>query len=170
MIPDMMSFVQCLYLREDNPLLINFIKSLGYNLIVEKEEDFGFFPMRDAGVECRFKKEALLVDEGEVADDVYRLMSIGFYAKGYEGYEQFRGRLVNTLAFADRADGVRAALGEPSETGGGQTVGKVVVDRWERFDLAADYSIRLSYTNSGQVGCITLSVPQSKRKGRKYFR
>lgn len=64
----------------------------GYEFIFKDESDF--------------KKEVIIGESGN-----YYFINAGFYAQGYEGYEQYQGVLINGIKMTDTVEEIRNKLG-----------------------------------------------------------
>ncbi|WP_152021157.1 hypothetical protein [Aliarcobacter butzleri] len=65
----------------------------GYEFIFKDESDF--------------KKEVIIGESGN-----YYFINTGFYAQGYEGYEQYQGVLINGIKMTDNVEEIRNKLGD----------------------------------------------------------
>jgi hypothetical protein len=80
--------------------------------------------------------------------------SIFFYRKGFEGFEQYRGRLPGGVTFNDSREMVRAKLGTPVK--GGRRRGPTPTMMWDLFRQET-YTVHVEFDENGSVKLITLA-------------
>jgi hypothetical protein len=152
--------------RQDDPLVANYLLTLGGPRALEQDEHLGYIEYQDRGVAVMFQKEGWILPEGQPADDkVFRVDALHFYSQGYEGYDEYDGLLPEGLRFSDTRDDVHARLGEPAASGGGNKGSfKKVWPRWDRYDFDG-HALRFQYHDKGDViSMVTLMRPVGKEK------
>jgi hypothetical protein len=167
MLPEMMSYGEYLTLRADDARLAALVASLGHELRVEPSDQYGYCVLRELGMDLRFKQQAFIPLPFEGDASAYRLTSVGFYAKGFENYEEYSGPLGMGLNLHFDRDQVRSLLGTPGRSGGGMTIGNTVANEWDRFAVDK-YLLMFTYDNapSKKIGCVTLMLAATIKGGK----
>jgi hypothetical protein len=155
-----LNYGQYLNLREDDPRLRGLVESFGRRFRIQRDDQYGDIPLKRHGLEIRFKKEEWLVEDGEEFENLYRLIDIGFYAGGYEGYREYAGGLIDGATFSTSRAEIRLLLGQPIASGGGNKVSGFVLKEWDQFQLG-DFFVGFRYSDPGGSICtINLTLPQ----------
>lgn len=99
---------------------------------------------------------SLATDEGMMIETIF------LYGGDREGFKRYERDLPHGLRLDWDQRYVRAALGQPSASGGGEEIPLYgLAARWDRYDFPT-YSLHLEYTSEGQgISLVTLSTPEA---------
>jgi hypothetical protein len=101
---------------------------------------------------------SLATDAGMTIETIF------LYGESREGFRRYAGELPHGLRLEWDRQRVRAALGEPSASGGGEEIPFYgFAARWDRYDFPT-HSLHLEYRGAGEgqgISLITLSTPDA---------
>lgn len=139
-----------------------YASSLDPDYTVNRCEYLGSISITRRGVDIALKEGGWLI-RGCSADDEHRLYveAIHFHSEGHEGHKEYAGHLVRDVCFGNERHEVRAKLGTPSATGGGNTgPGGKQWAYWDRYDFER-CCVRLQYSHhEGRLLVATLMLPR----------
>jgi hypothetical protein len=124
---------------------------------IERTEQLAFWNCRAKGISIALN-DALFVRSKAtkfLKDGSLLIVAIHFYTEGYEGYHAYTGELPDGVKFSDSKETVRAKLGTPSKSGGGNKAFGKVWPYWDRYDYSG-YSVAAQYNAKEDVDIFML--------------
>jgi hypothetical protein len=162
-IAETVPLVRYLGVKYDDAGLNGYLEPLGKKPKLQVVEYTADLLYKKAGIALSFIQEEWTVSEGTpFGKDVFILRAFFLYSQGHEGFDQYTGRLPKGISFLEDRTIVRASLGEPQLTGGGNSFGKVTFPFWDRY-LFESCVLTVSYQNEKAIMLSFMSLNEFSR-------
>jgi hypothetical protein len=156
-----LSFCNLLLQPADGAKVHAYATSLDAGYVVERCEYLGSVSVPSKGVDIALKEGEWLFPRCST-DNKHRLYveGIHFHSEGHEGHKEYLGKLLDDIRFGVDRHLVRAKLGSPSASGGGNVgPGGKEWPYWDRYDFK-ECCVRLEYSSDrGRLVVATLMLP-----------
>ena len=136
-------------LAENDKKLIAFVKDLGFDTKLEKEADSytSYLLDDESGYAFVFDDERMLYEKFAKLPlgGLFRFISLQLYSGNKDDYAKFQGPIPHGLSFSMSRTQARAALGDPSQSGGGEPEEfGLEVNEWDLWEID-NYVVHLEY-------------------------
>lgn len=130
---------------------------------LDRNHDFNYVEIREAGLEVVFGPAARVVPAGELTDlREPRLIAFHFHRAGHEGYSPYIGAMPGGAALDDPEWTILRKLGAPASSGGGGTSSRGAwTPYWIKYQIGTD-SLRFQSDRKGGVEMATLIAPDAR--------
>ena len=113
---------------------------------VDRTEQLGFAQVKDKGIALAFKEKSYVLSNRTRFDPhgPLILIAVHLYGEDVEGFRGFEGELPGGIRFRTSSEDVRARLGTPSKSGGGNIDFGKTWPFWDRYTFP-ECAVRIQY-------------------------